>query len=241
MGKGMLRPLAAIVAAILISRPEMPEQTASRFAEVLRAEAQRHHFDPFTGIAIIHHESGWQPELVSANGEDYGLGQIRARYVGACLEDADPLHHPSPACMEVKRRLLQGEENIRIMAEMITRNRAFCRKKAVARKLSGSQLPEAKALVPAGGQNQNRDRVPEVADFRGSPAAPRGRNQAFRQTNASRRALETMTGSAGSPDRREPRGLGRPASRNARLDGRQGSGGSPKFAGFLAASAALTA
>jgi hypothetical protein len=125
----VLRPVAAIVAAILISRPEMPTPEARRYAQVLRAEAQKHDFDPFTGVSIIHHESGWRPELISASGEDYGLGQIRARYVGACREDGDPLSNPSPACRAVKRSLLRGEHNIREMAELITRHRALCRDK----------------------------------------------------------------------------------------------------------------
>jgi hypothetical protein len=129
MAPGVLRPVAAVVMAILISRPDLPAPEATRYAEVLRTQAEEHHFDPYTGVSIIHHESGWWPNLISDSGEDYGLGQIRARYVGACLKDEDPLGAPSPACRAVKDSLLVGEENIRQMAELVTRHRELCRSK----------------------------------------------------------------------------------------------------------------
>ncbi len=125
----MLRPVWIIAAAILLSRPNVAPEDATRWAEVLQREAEEHDFDPFTGVAIIAKESGWHPEVVSQNQEDYGLAQIRARYVGACKNDRDPLDKPSPACREEKRQLLDPEQNIVKMAELITRNRNFCRQK----------------------------------------------------------------------------------------------------------------
>lgn len=125
----MVRPLWMVVAAISLSRPELPADEIERYAQVLIDEARQRDFDPFTGVAIIHRESGWRPGAVSRSGEDYGLGQIRARYVGACRHDEDPLHAPSAACRAEKERLLDGEANIRAMAEQITRHRDFCRKK----------------------------------------------------------------------------------------------------------------
>jgi hypothetical protein len=125
----LLRPIAIIVAAIQLSRPGMPAGEAERYARTLREEAAKHRFDPLSGVAIIHFESGWYPDVVSANREDYGLGQIRARYVGACKADEDPLDRPSEACLAVKRSLLDPETNIRTMAELITRNRKLCRDK----------------------------------------------------------------------------------------------------------------
>jgi hypothetical protein len=107
----------------------MPDDELQAYAKALQTEAQEHGFDPFTGVAIIHHESGWFPRLVSASGEDYGLGQIRARYVGACRRDDDPVRNPSRACRAVQESLLDGEDNIREMAALITRNRALCRDK----------------------------------------------------------------------------------------------------------------
>ncbi len=125
----MFRPLLLIVAAIRLSRPEMPEEEAIKYARVLQTEAAEREFDPFTGVAMIHFESRWQPRAVSPSGEDFGLGQIRARYVGACQKDSDPVHHPSVACKKVKQSLLDPEENIAMVAELITHHRKVCKKK----------------------------------------------------------------------------------------------------------------
>lgn len=125
----MIRPIAVIVSAILLSRPTIPRAEAERYARVLQQEAVARAFDPLTGVAIIHFESRWHPAVVSADGEDYGLGQIRARFVGACRGDADPLHDPSDACKAAKAALLAGENNIRRMAAIITANRELCKEK----------------------------------------------------------------------------------------------------------------
>ena len=131
----MLRPLDVIVAAILLARPDMAQDEALRHAKVLREVAREHAFDPLTGVAIIRHESGWQPQTISSNGEDYGLAQIRARYIGACKNDADPLEHPSKECQAVKRSLLDAETNIRTMGKLIGEHRELCRKKTGSRAL----------------------------------------------------------------------------------------------------------
>lgn len=122
----MIRPIELIVAAILLCRPSLPEADATRYAKVLSFEARRQNFDPLTGVAIIQHESGWTPRLVSDDGEDFGLAQIRARYVGACKGDLDPLGSPSAACREVQSTLLDPDFNIRQMAATIALNRQFC-------------------------------------------------------------------------------------------------------------------
>ena len=125
----MLRSIPILVSAILLSRPTMPPAEAQRYATVLQKEGELHDFDPFTAVAIIHYETHWRPSLVSPDGEDYGLGQIRARFVGACRQDEDPLHHPSDACLAVKAQLLVGESNIHRMAGIISANRDLCRQK----------------------------------------------------------------------------------------------------------------
>jgi hypothetical protein len=125
----VFRPVWIIAAAILLSRPDVEQEDATRWAEALQREAKAHQFDPFTGVAIIAKESGWHPDVISNSGEDYGLGQIRARYIGACKNDRDPVHNPSPACREVRSKLLDPEHNIETMADLITQNRDFCRKK----------------------------------------------------------------------------------------------------------------
>ncbi|MEZ4221111.1 MAG: hypothetical protein R3B13_09280 [Polyangiaceae bacterium] len=125
----MVRPLAIVVAAIMLTRPQMPVQEAERFARALNKVAKVHDFDPLTGVAIVHFESGWKPEVVSENGEDYGLGQIRARYIGACRKDNDPLDAPSEACRDVKRALLEAEKNLEEMGRLISDNRKLCKAK----------------------------------------------------------------------------------------------------------------
>src|SRR5580692_12275969 len=101
----------------------MPLPEARRYARVLQEEATRNDFDPFTAVAIIHFESRWRPGAVSPDGEDYGLGQIRARWFGACRDDADPVHDPSPGCRAAKSALLAGETNLRRMSVIIRANR----------------------------------------------------------------------------------------------------------------------
>ncbi|MCA9644560.1 MAG: hypothetical protein KC492_27905 [Myxococcales bacterium] len=125
----MVRSLALIVLAIQLSRPSIPRQEAVHYAKVLQQEAKEHDFDPFTGVAIIHFESYWHPGVVSKDGEDYGLAQIRARYVKGCRADEDPLDAPSAECQSAKARLLDGATNIRRMAALITANRELCKEK----------------------------------------------------------------------------------------------------------------
>jgi len=153
----MLRSIATITLAIKLSQPAVTDSQAQEFAKVLQVEAQEHDFDPLTGVAIIFNESGFNPKAVSRNGEDYGLAQIRARYVGACLRSKDPVRNPTPACKKEKQRLLDPAENIRLMADMITRNRKFCKKKTGSAKFhrwlasyQGRNYPRKKQWCKAG-------------------------------------------------------------------------------------------
>jgi hypothetical protein len=125
----MVRSIPLLVSAILMSRPAMPKAEAARYATVLNEVALEHDFDPLTAVAIIHFETHWYPALISADGEDYGLGQVRARYLSACRDDADPVGAPSAACQAAKVNLLDGAFNIRRMATIITANREMCRER----------------------------------------------------------------------------------------------------------------
>jgi hypothetical protein len=125
----MFRALPVIIAAIGMSQPELPVEDAEIIAKALQAEAKDHDFDPLTGVAIITHESRFNANAISRSGEDFGLAQIRARYIGACKKDPQPVKAPSKACRQVHAMLLNPAENIRVMADLITQNRKFCKRK----------------------------------------------------------------------------------------------------------------
>jgi hypothetical protein len=126
----VIRPLAVIVSAILLSRPTLPPAEAARYARIVAEEARKHDFDPLTAVSIVHFESRWMPGAVSPDGEDWGLGQIRARWLSACRDDADPVHDPSDACRAAKQTLLVPEVNLRRMSFIITANRELCKARA---------------------------------------------------------------------------------------------------------------
>lgn len=125
----VFRSIAAIALAIRFAHPEVNEADATSYAAALQFEAERHDFDPLTGVAIIRHESRFHPRAISPDGEDYGLAQVRARHVGACKADKNPRRRPSEACRAVKERLLEPAESIRVMAELISSHRKLCRQK----------------------------------------------------------------------------------------------------------------
>ena len=118
-----------ILAAIGLSEPDLPNDQAHAIATALQEEAKAHDFDPLTGVAIITHESGFRADAISRSGEDFGLAQIRARYIGACKKDPNPVKAPGKECKKVHAMLLDPVGNIRVMADLITQNRKFCKKK----------------------------------------------------------------------------------------------------------------
>jgi hypothetical protein len=153
----VIRSVAVIVSAILMSRPGMPKEEATRYATALKEVAAAQDFDPLTAVAIIHFETGFRPELVSPNGEDYGLGQVRGRYLSACRDDEDPVGAPSEACKAAKEALLDGVVNIQRMGAIIAANRAMCKQKTgtatTAQWLAGYQgysSPERKRFCKPG-------------------------------------------------------------------------------------------
>jgi transglycosylase-like protein with SLT domain len=125
----VFRTIAAIVVAIRFGHPDVSEEDATRYAAALQAAAVENEFDPLTGVAIIRRESQFHPRAASRDGEDFGLAQVRARYIGACKKDKDPKRRPSAACQAVKESLLDPDENIRVMGQLITGHRKLCRQK----------------------------------------------------------------------------------------------------------------
>ena len=114
--------------AIGFASPSLPKSVARNYAAVIQAEAKDHGIDPFTIVSLIRHESRFRASVISADGEDYGLGQIRARYLMACRKDKNPVKSPSPRCLAAKTRLLHGPANIRHLAGAITQWRKTCRR-----------------------------------------------------------------------------------------------------------------
>jgi Transglycosylase SLT domain len=125
----VLRSIPIIMAAIQLSQPKVTPDEAQRFAAALHEQAQVHDFDPLTGVAMIFHESRFNPRAVSPNGEDWGLAQIRARHIGDCVKSSNPVRNPTAECKAQKQRLLEPEENIRVMGQLITQHRNLCRAK----------------------------------------------------------------------------------------------------------------
>jgi hypothetical protein len=125
----VVRTVAMLIAAISMSRPAIPKEEATRYAKILNEIGSKYDFDPLLAVAMIHHESHWIPSAASDDGEDYGLGQVRARFVGACRSDEDPVNAPSDACKAVKAQLLVGETNLRHMGSIIGANKKMCSEK----------------------------------------------------------------------------------------------------------------
>lgn len=127
--RSVIRPVAILLAAMQLSRPEIPKAEALRYAGALNQMAQEAHIDPLLAVAIVHFESHWRPDRISQDNEDFGLGQVRARYWGACRDDLDPLLDPSEACLATKASLLDGVTNIRKMGSIIVANKTLCKDK----------------------------------------------------------------------------------------------------------------
>lgn len=125
----MVRTVALLIAAISMSRPAIPKEEATRYAKILNEIGSKYDFDPLLAVAMIHYESHWLPGAASDDGEDFGLGQVRARFVGACRSDEDPIHNPSEACKAVKAQLLVGETNLRHVGSIIGANKKMCSEK----------------------------------------------------------------------------------------------------------------
>lgn len=125
----VIRAVSILIAAISLSRPSIPKEEAGRYAKILNEIGKTNEIDPLIAVAMVHYESHWQPGVVSSDGEDHGLGQVRARYVGACLNDEDPVNNPSEACKAVKANLLVGETNLKAMGGIIKANKKMCLEK----------------------------------------------------------------------------------------------------------------
>lgn len=119
----MIRTIQIITAAIQISAPNLSDSTAQSYAKTLQVEAKARHFDPFTVVAMVHHESHWDARVVNSIG-CVGLGQICLSNYPYCRGNKT-----GEKCQAKRAQLQNGSYNLRTVAELITRNRAFCRRK----------------------------------------------------------------------------------------------------------------
>ena len=120
---------AAIVAMLLSLHPSLPRQQAQRYAAIIDSEGQKQGIQAATAIALVEHESYWRARAESADSEDIGLGQIRARYVGACRTDPEPVSNPGRECLRVRESLRDGEHNLRMTIRTLGRWARTCRAK----------------------------------------------------------------------------------------------------------------
>lgn len=104
--------LATIALAINLSSPKLLPSRVQVYSKTIAAQSAKLEIDPLIIIAIIKHESHWVQGLISRDGEDYGLMQVRSRYSTTPPE-----------------RLLLGENNIIVGTYMIKSSQHFCEKR----------------------------------------------------------------------------------------------------------------
>lgn len=112
----MLREIAQIVFAIHMSlapQQHFTEKQIKYYAAEIQQAAEKADVDPLLYVSIITHESQWNERAISADHEDYGLMQVRARYYNGGT-------HPE--------WLLNPHYNIMIGTHIINGAREFCRK-----------------------------------------------------------------------------------------------------------------
>ncbi|MBU0572050.1 MAG: transglycosylase SLT domain-containing protein [Candidatus Omnitrophica bacterium] len=138
----MIRSVAVLAWAIGLSQPGMPHETKARYARIVQQECKRADCDPFTLVALVHHESRWRPGAVGDGGRAIGLGQIHYQYYGACRTDPDPIGNPGRDCLRTRQALFDPEYNLRQTMAQIEKWWATCKQKTgrpalMARWISG--------------------------------------------------------------------------------------------------------
>ncbi len=107
----MIKDLSVIMLAIKLSASFLPVARIEAFARAIQEQSVKININPMIFVAIATHESGWHERIISADGEDYGLLQIRKRYY-----------------KDKKEFLLDGVHNIKVGAYLIKVNKEMCQK-----------------------------------------------------------------------------------------------------------------
>ena len=127
---GLTRSLSQVVRAVHEANPRLHPATARGWAKVIRDEARKRQFDPYTLIAIVHSETNFNPGAINNNPpREYsvGLSQINVLSYRACRPASTNLQ--SEKCRAIIDRLLVGDHNLRTAASLITSARGYCRRR----------------------------------------------------------------------------------------------------------------
>lgn len=115
----MIRSAAFLISVLSNVAPGFQPRAAA--AEALRDLGARHRFDPLTLVAIVEGESAWRPAIVSKDGRDFGLSQVRSTNFKSCRES-----RTSEQCQAIERVLLEWKFNLDFAAILIWENRERC-------------------------------------------------------------------------------------------------------------------
>ncbi len=118
----MIRPVAAILAALNVAAPSFPDKEAA--APYVQRLADDGDFDPLTLIEYVDSESGWDVDAVGRQrGELYiGLGQLRLRNYEACRDGLD-----AQACVDIASLLTNWRFNLEQTAQAFVWARERCK------------------------------------------------------------------------------------------------------------------
>ena len=122
------RSTKQVIHALGVGNPSLSLGTKKVYAKAIRRAARKHSIDEYTLVSMYWHESNVIASRVSPDGEDFGLGQIRARYLKGCSKTKPARSDKSESCMAVKARLLSPTYNIAMSARIITGKRKACRR-----------------------------------------------------------------------------------------------------------------
>lgn len=103
--------IATIILALQLSAPGLNVKTTEYYAKTIYKQQVKLGVDPIETIAIAKHESHWNHTLVSPDLEDWGLMQVRSRYI----------KFPSSW-------LLEPGVNIRVGTSLMLSSQKFCTK-----------------------------------------------------------------------------------------------------------------
>ena len=127
--KALDRPVSKIERAWLKACPHLRKSTAKRWSPILKKEAKKRGFCPYTVVSMVKHETGSTcnervtKEIGSA--VYVGLGQINAMFSKPCGVKG----RGSPECAGYIAKLQDGGYNLRRIAIEISSHRKYCRRK----------------------------------------------------------------------------------------------------------------